>query len=57
MFGVKQEPKHADLKEILTLIRKKNPTGFELLYAKYYRFLFSTAYVVLKQESDAMDAV
>lgn len=57
MFGVKQEPKHADLKEILTLIRKKSPTGFELLYAKYYRFLFSTAYVVLKQESDAMDAV
>ena len=41
----------------LALIRTKNTTGFELLYARYYRFLFSTAYMVLRQESDAMDAV
>ena len=57
MLGVKQDTKHADLPEILTLIRKKNQAGFELLYARYYRFLFSTAYMVLRQESDAMDAV
>ena len=57
MLGVKQDTKHADLPEILTLIRKKNQAGFELLYAWYYRFLFSTAYMVLRQESDAMDAV
>ena len=39
------------------MIRTKNPIGFELLYARYYRLLFSTAYAVLRQESDAMDAV
>ena len=57
MLGVKHDTKHADLPEILALIRTKNATGFELLYARYYRFLFSTAYMVLRQESDAMDAV
>lgn len=57
MLGVKHDTKHADLSEILALIRKKGPTGFELLYARYYRFLFSTAYMVLRQESDAMGAV
>lgn len=57
MLGVKHDTKHADLPEILALIRTKNTTGFELLYARYYRFLFSTAYMVLRQESDAMDAV
>ena len=57
MFRVKQDTKHADLPEILDLIRTKNQEGFELLYARYYRFLFSTAYLVLRQESDAMDAV
>lgn len=57
MLGVKHDTEHANLKEILALIRIKNPTGFELLYDGYYRFLFSTAYVVLRQESDAMDAV
>lgn len=57
MFRVKQDAKHADLPEILALIRTKNPTGFELLYDRYYRFLFSTAYLVLRQENDAIDAV
>lgn len=57
MFRVTHDTKHADLKEILALIRTKNPIGFELLYARYYRLLFSTAYAVLRQESDAMDAV
>lgn len=57
MFRVTHDTKHADLKEILALIRTKNPIGFELLYARYYRLLFSTAYAVLRQESDTMDAV
>lgn len=57
MFRVTHDTKHADLKEILALIRTKNPIGFELLYARYYRLLFSTAYAVLRQESDAMDTV
>ena len=57
MLRVAHDTKHADLPEILALIRTKNATGFELLYARYYRFLFSTAYLVLRQESDAMDAV
>ena len=57
MFRVTHDTKHADLKEILALIRTKNPIGFELLYARYYRLLFSTAYAVLRQESDAMNAV
>ena len=57
MFRVTHDTKHADLQEILALIRTKNPMGFELLYARYYRFLFSTAYVVLRRENDTMDAV
>ena len=57
MFRVTHDTKYADLKEILALIRTKNPIEFELLYAQYYRLLFSTAYAVLRQESDAMDAV
>ena len=43
MFRVTHDTKHADLKEILALIRTKNLIGFELLYARYYRFLFSGA--------------
>lgn len=57
MLRVRHDTKHTDLPEILALIRKKNPLGFELLYNRYDRFLFSTAYLVLRQESDAMDAV
>lgn len=57
MFGVKKAADSGDLREILALIRKKDSRGFELLYARYYRFLFSTAYLVLRQENDAMDAV
>ena len=57
MFRAKRDIKDTDLPEILALIRTKNQAGFELLYARYYRFLFSTAYMVLRQESDAMDAV
>ena len=57
MFRAKRDIIDTDLPEILALIRTKNQEGFELLYARYYRFLLSTAYLVLRQESDAMDAV
>ena len=57
MFRAKRDIIDTDLPEILALIRTKNPMGFELLYDRYCRFLFSTAYLVLRQESDAMDAV
>ena len=43
MFRVTHDTKHADLQEILALIRTKNLIEFELLYARYYRFLFSGA--------------
>lgn len=57
MFGVKKAADSGDLHGILALIQKKDSRGFELLYARYYRFLFSTAYLELRQENDAMDAV
>ena len=43
MFRVKRDIIDTDLPEILALIRTKNLIGFELLYARYYRFLFSGA--------------
>lgn len=57
MFRVKSRTEHPNLPEVLALIQKKESRGFELLYAQYYRFLFSTAYAVLNNESDAKDVV
>lgn len=57
IFGVKKAANRGDLRAILPPIRKKDSLGFELLYTRYYRFLFNTAYLLLQQESDAMDAV
>ena len=46
-----------DMKQILELIKKKDPSGFELLYEHYFRFLFSIAYSVLNNEADCYDVI
>lgn len=45
-----------DIKKILALVKEKNPSGFDLLYQHYFRFLFSVAYSVLNSEEDSYDA-
>ena len=42
-----------DIKKILALVKEKNPSGFDLLYQHYFRFLFSVAYSVLNSEKDS----
>lgn len=54
---MKNKTQPTDLPEILTLIQNRESHGFELLYERYYRFLFSTAYMVLQNEGDAKDVV
>lgn len=49
--------KNNDLKQILTLVKEKDPAGFELLYLHYFRFLFSIAYSVLNSEEDSYDVI
>ena len=46
-----------DIKQILALVREKDPAGFELLYQHYFRFLFSIAYSVRNNEADSYDVV
>lgn len=46
-----------DIKEMIRLIKEKDSTGFELLYQHYFRFLFSIAYSVLKNEEDSYDVI
>ena len=46
-----------DLKQTLALIKDKEPRGFELLYQKYFRFMFSTAYTVLNNEENCYDVI
>ena len=46
-----------DIKKILKLVKEKDPSGFDLLYQHYFRFLFSTAYSVLNSEEDSYDVI
>ena len=46
-----------DIKKILALVKEKNPSGFDLLYQHYFRFLFSVAYSVLNSEEDSYDVI
>lgn len=46
-----------DIVQILDLVKEKEPAGFELLYQHYFRFLFSTAYSVLNNETDSYDVI
>lgn len=45
------------LKKIILLIKEKDPLGFELLYQRYFRFLFGVAYSVLNNEEDSYDVI
>ena len=46
-----------NIKKIILLIKKKNSSGFELLYQHYFRFLFSVAYSILNNEEDCYDVI
>lgn len=46
-----------DIKKILELVKGKAPSGFDLLYQHYFRFLFSVAYSVLNNEEDSYDVI
>ena len=46
-----------DIKKILALVKEKNPSGFDLLYQHYFRFLFIVAYSVLNSEEDSYDVI
>lgn len=46
-----------EIKEILSLIKSKKPQGFELLYNKYFRFMFGVAYSVLNNDNDSYDVI
>ena len=49
--------KSNDIGQVLELVKEKDPTGFELLYQHYFRFLFSVAYSVLNNEEDSYDII
>lgn len=46
-----------NIREIISLIRKKDAEGFELLYRYYFRCLFSVAYSVLNDEDVSQDVI
>lgn len=46
-----------NIKEIISLIKEKDPSGFELLYQHYFRFMFSVAFSVLNNEEDSYDMI
>ena len=47
----------AEIKTALEKIKNKDPQGFDLLYEKYFRFLFGVAYSVTKSESESYDVI
>ncbi len=49
--------KTSELGQVLELVKRKDPEGFELLYRHYFRFLFSVAYSVLGSEEDSYDVI
>ncbi len=46
-----------EIAQILDLVKKRDPAGFELLYQHYFRFLFSVAYSVLNREADSYNVI
>lgn len=46
-----------NIKKIISLIKGKKSSGFDLLYQHYFRFLFSVAYSVLNNEEDSYDVI
>ncbi len=42
---------------VIDLIKNKNKTGFDLLYQNHYKFLFSIAFSITKNEADSQDVV
>ncbi len=48
---------NSDIKKILDLVKEKDPSGFDLLYQHYFRFLFSIAYSVLNNQDDSYDVI
>ncbi len=43
--------------EIIELINNDDPSGFKLLYDKYYKWLCGAAYSIIKSSSDVEDVV
>ncbi|MBD5080655.1 MAG: sigma-70 family RNA polymerase sigma factor [Ruminococcaceae bacterium] len=46
-----------EIKNTLLLIKQRKSEGFDILYNKYFRFMFGTAYSVLNNESDCYDVI
>lgn len=46
-----------EIKNTLQLIKQHKSEGFDILYNKYFRFMFGVAYSVLNKESDCYDVI
>ena len=46
-----------EVKNTLMLIKQHKSEGFDILYNKYFRFMFGIAYSVLNKESDCYDVI
>lgn len=46
-----------EIKNTLELIKQRRSEGFDILYNKYFRFMFGIAYSVLNKESDCYDVI
>lgn len=46
-----------NIKKIISMVRDKEPQGFEMLYNNYFRFMFGIAYSILKNENDCCDVI
>ena len=46
-----------EIKNTLQLIKQHKSEGFDVLYNKYFRFMFGIAYSVLNKESDCYDVI
>ena len=46
-----------EIKKILELIKQRRAEGFDILYNKYFRFMFGITYSVLNKESDCYDVI
>lgn len=42
---------------IFDMMKRKEPKGFELLYQKYYRMMYGTVYLILKDDDLCEDAI
>lgn len=46
-----------EIKKTLELIKQRRSEGFDILYNKYFRFMFGVAYSVLNNESNCYDVI